>query len=81
MLVPRNPKWLLIGSIAFGTVTTIGFAALLMLWGKLDYGFVGYVVMWGPFLTLFFAALFAKDYFVAKQRSRRRRLDRGAEGL
>jgi hypothetical protein len=78
MLVSRNPKWLLFSAVAFGAAAIIGFASLLFLWGKLDYGFVGYAFVWGPFIALFFAALFSKDYLVAKRRSRAPRLDSGA---
>lgn len=77
----RNPQLPLFIAIAFGTVSVIGFASWLYLWGKLEYGVVGYVVIWGPFVTLFFSFLFARDYLASKQRTKHGSLDSQAMRL
>ena len=67
MIAARGtPRALLAFALMFAALACIGFLALAMLWGQLDYGLLGYLVVWGPFI----AAMLSAALFLAYVRAR-----------
>ena len=61
-----TPRALLTFALIFAALACIGLLALAMLWGKLEYGLSGYLVVWGPFVAAMLSAALFMAYFRAK---------------
>ena len=66
MAIRGNPKALLAFAIMFAGLSCFGFLALAMLWGQLEYGLLGYLVVWGPFIAAILSAALCLAYIRAR---------------
>jgi hypothetical protein len=64
----RSASAFLWTAMILGAIAAIGLIALYYSWGKLEYGIVGYFILFGPFLALFAAVALTVAYAVARDR-------------
>ena len=64
----RSAKPILWATFLFGSITLIGFLALISNWGRLDYGLSGYVLLFAPFLSLFTTFALGLVYLCARKK-------------
>ena len=64
--IGATPEAMLVAAWLFTALAGVGFVILALTWGKLEYGLLGYLIVWGPFI----AALCAAGLFAAHGRGR-----------
>jgi hypothetical protein len=82
--VSATHSTLLIVACMLAVLSCVGFVAIMLCWGKLEYGLIGYVIVWSPFITATGAIACYVAYFCARylpaqgdNAGRPRRIDRG----
>ena len=70
----RSPRLIMLAAVLFAGLTIFGFYILYATWGTMEYGLIGYVILFGPFLSSMIAFAFLLAYLI--DRSRRHDGDR-----
>jgi hypothetical protein len=60
--VRPRPTALLVAAWLFVALAIVGFVALTLSWGKLEYGLLGYLVLWGPIAAALCAIVLFAEY-------------------
>ena len=62
----RSPKMILLAAVLFAGIAVFGFCVLIATWGTMEYGLIGYVTLFGPFISSVIAFTLLFTYFIVR---------------